>query len=273
MELGLRDKRVLITGGSKGIGRQTALTMVQEGAEVALVARTLATLESARQWIRDVVPDARVTVISADLTGEAAAQRAVDEAIRAMGGVDILVNCAGAAPGRLLEEIDDETWAVALGLKFLGYVRMVKAVMPHFVERGGGVIVNVIGNDGVKPSFWELTGTAANAAGLAAMQALADQYGRYGIRIVSVNPGPVDTGRWDTLTEAYARDMNLSVQEADRLAKSSIAFGRIATPQEVADVVTFLASDRARFVHGTSLTIDGNQRKALMDVWQRPNHS
>jgi 3-oxoacyl-[acyl-carrier protein] reductase len=98
------------------------------------------------------------------------------------------------------------------------------------------------------------------------MQALADQYGRNQVRIVSVNPGPVDTGRWDTLTQAFARDKNISVERADTVAKESIAFGRIATPQEVANVVTFLASDRASFVHGTSFTIDGNQRKAMMDI-------
>jgi len=143
---------------------------------------------------------------------------------------------------------------------------MAKAIVPHFLGRGHGVIVNVIGNDGVKPSYWELTGTAANAADLAVMQALADPYGRNNIRINSVNPGPVDTGRWDNLTAAFAHDKNLSIEKADRVAKESMAFGRICTPREVANVVVFLASDRASFVHGTAITIDGNQRKAIMDV-------
>jgi len=111
-----------------------------------------------------------------------------------------------------------------------------------------------------------LTGTAANAADLAVMQALADQYGRNNIRINSVNPGPVDTGRWDSLTAAFAHDKNLPIEEADRVAKASMAFGRICTPQEVANVVVFLASDCASFVHGTVMNIDGNQRKAIMDV-------
>ena len=266
MDLGLAGKNVLITGGSKGIGRQTALTMAKEGARLALVARSASDLEVARVHILQENPDALVVWSSADLQKESDANRAVTDTIEKLGSIDVLVNCAGAAPGRLLLEIDEETWAMALGLKFLGYVRMVKAVIPHFLQQGQGVIVNVIGNDGVKPSYWELTGTAANAAGLATMQALADQYGRNQVRIVSVNPGPVDTGRWDTLTQAFARDKNISVERADTVAKESIAFGRIATPQEVANVVTFLASDRASFVHGTSFTIDGNQRKAMMDI-------
>ncbi len=266
MDLNLRGKVALITGGSKGIGRQVALTFAREGANVALCARTQADLEQARSRILDAVPDCDIFTVSADLRSEAGAQKAVQAAVEHFGGIDILVNCAGAAPGRLLSDITDETWHEALALKFLGYVRMAKYTIPHFLERGHGVIVNVVGNDGVKPSYWELTGTAANAADLAVMQALADQYGRNNIRINSVNPGPVDTGRWDSLTQAFARDLELSVEDADRRAKGSIAFGRICTPQEVANVVVFLASDCASFVHGTMLTIDGNQRKAIMDV-------
>jgi NAD(P)-dependent dehydrogenase (short-subunit alcohol dehydrogenase family) len=266
MDLNLQSKVVLITGGSKGIGRQVALTFAQEGANVAICARTQADLELAKNRILAVAPTCDVCTIAADLRSEAGAQQAVKAAVEHYGAVDILVNCAGAAPGRLLLDISDETWQEALALKFLGYVRMAKATVPHFLQRGHGVIVNVIGNDGVKPSYWELTGTAANAADLAVMQALADQYGRNNIRINSVNPGPVDTGRWDTLTAAFARDKNISVEEADGVANKSIAFGRICTPQEVANVVVFLASDCASFVHGAVVNIDGNQRKAIMDV-------
>ncbi|QBD77629.1 SDR family oxidoreductase [Ktedonosporobacter rubrisoli] len=266
MDLHLQGKVALITGGSKGIGRQVALTFAQEGAHVVLCARTPADLELARSTIEAIAPNCKVCTVEADLRSEEGAQKAVNAALDYFAGVDILVNCAGAAPGRLLSEIDDETWHEALALKFLGYVRMIKSIVPHFLKRGSGVIVNVVGNDGVKPSYWELTGTAANAADLAVMQALADQYGRYNIRINSVNPGPVDTGRWDSLTAAFARDKDISLEVADSVAKQSIAFGRICTPQEVANVVVFLASERASFVHGTSLTIDGNQRKAIMDV-------
>ena len=266
MDLNLQGKVALVTGGSKGIGRQVALTFAKEGARVAICARTPADLERAQAGIVDTVPGSDVRTIPTDLRHEAGAQKAIEGAIEYFGGVDILVNCAGAAPGRFLADIDDEIWHEALALKFLGYIRMAKVTIPHFLQRGHGVIVNVIGNDGVKPSYWELTGTAANAADLAVMQALADQYGRYNIRINSVNPGPVDTGRWNSLTQAFARDKHLSIEEADRLAKQSIAFGRICTPQEVANVVVFLASDCASFVHGAVINIDGNQRKAIMDV-------
>lgn len=266
MDLNLQGKVALVTGGSKGIGRQVALTFAQEGANVAICARNPDDLEKAKNQIREAVPTCNVYTISADLRNEGGAQKAIEAAVEHFGGVDILINCAGAAPGRLLTDIDDAQWNESLALKFLGYVRMARFMIPHFLQRGHGVIVNVIGNDGVKPSYWELTGTAANAADLAVMQALADQYGRNNIRINSVNPGPVDTGRWENLTKAFARDKNISIEKADRVAKESIAFGRICIPQEVANVVVFLASDCASFVHGAVVNIDGNQRKAIMDV-------
>src|SRR2546426_1109259 len=162
--------------------------------------------------------------------------RVVNAAVTHFGGIDVLVNNAGAAPGGLLLDLTEEDWALALQLKFLGYVRCMRAVIPHMLKRGGGRIVNIVGNDGVKPSYLELTPSAANAADLAVSQALAEQYGRHNILINAINPGPVSTDRWDGLVRAYARDKGLSVEEASRRAIQSIPLGRIATPQEGADV-------------------------------------
>jgi 3-oxoacyl-[acyl-carrier protein] reductase len=269
MDLGLKEKVVLITGGSKGIGRQTALTMLREGAKVAVVARSEEGLEEAKQFFHTEVPNGEVLTVSADLQNEEGAVSAVKKAVDHYGRIDILVNCAGAAPGGLLLDLTEEDWDFAMGLKFRGYVRMTKATIPQFLKQKEGVIVNVVGNDGVKPSWWELTGTAVNAADLAVMAALADQYGNENIRINCVNPGPVDTGRWETLVEAYSRDMNISVDVANEQADKSMPFGRIATPQEVADVVTFLGSERASFVHNSVVNIDGGQMKSILDMKQQ----
>lgn len=269
MDLGLKNKVALITGGSKGIGRQVAKTFVQEGASVSLVARSEETLEKAKEMLQSEKSDAQVLTVSADLQTEQGAIQAAQKTIDEYGKIDILINCAGAAPGGLLLDLTEEDWDFAMGLKFRGYVRMAKVVIPHFLKQKQGVIVNVVGNDGVKPSWWELTGTAVNAADLAVMSALADQYGPDNIRINCVNPGPVDTGRWETLTEAYARDMGISIDEANEFAERSMPFRRIATPQEVADVVVFLASDRASFVHNSVINIDGGQKKAILDIKQQ----
>lgn len=154
----------------------------------------------------------------------------------------------------------------SLNLKFMGYVRSCKAVLPHMRERGSGSIVLVVGNDGLKPSHWELTPGAANAADQNFASAIAEQYGPHGLRVNTVNPGPVDTERWQGLEKQMAKDRGVSQQEAHDLAVSSIPLGRICKPEEVADLVAYVASERASFVNGAHIPVDGAQRKALMDV-------
>lgn len=265
MDLGLAGRVALVTGGSLGIGRATALGLAREGCALAIVARRQGPLAEAAERIRGET-GAEVLAVPADLTRDEDARRAVDTAAQRYGGLDVVVNCAGAAPGGLLEGLTEEQWLQGLQLKFLGYVRVTRAALPHLLRRGGGAIVNVVGNDGIKPAYWEIVPGAANAAGLNLTQAIAEQYGPRGIRINAVNPGPVDTGRWDGLVRQMARDKELSYEEADRLSRSSLPLGRLCRPEEVADVVLFLASQRASYVNGAMVTVDGGQRKALMDA-------
>ena len=193
-------------------------------------------------------------------------QREIVEAtVARFGRIDVLVNNAGAAPGGLLLDLTEEDWHKALELKFLGYVRCMKAVIPHMLRQGGGRIVNIVGNDGVKPIGVELTPSAANAADLAVTVALAEQYGRHTICINAINPGPVATERWDGLIGGIARIRQISVAEAQKRAEVSIPLGRICTPEEVANVAVFVASERASFMNGAVITLDGGQRKALLD--------
>ena len=147
----------------------------------------------------------------------------------------------------------------------MGYVRCTKAVLPHMQRRGHGRIVNLIGNDGIKHSYWEIAPGAANAAGQNLTLSLASQYGEKNISFVAVNPGPVRTERWAGLVKAMARDMNLTVEEADKLAPASIPLGRIAETEEVANLCVMLASPLMHFVNGTQIEIDGGQQKPLMD--------
>jgi len=126
--------------------------------------------------------------------------------------------------------------------------------------------VLVVGNDGLKPSYWEMTAGVANAADINFASSVAEQYGRYGVRINTVNPGPVNTDRWDGLEKAFARDKKVDQARAHELAISSIPFHRICEPHEVASLVVFLASPRAAFINGAHIPIDGAQRKALMDI-------
>jgi len=267
VDLKLLGKKALVTGASMGIGKAIALVLAREGCDVALCAREPGRLAAAAEDIRQA-SGREVLAVTADLTQAAAAQNFVDTAAAHFGRIDILVNNAGAAPGGVIEHLTEDDWALALQLKFMGYVRCTKAALPYMVKQKKGRIVNLIGNDGVKESYWEIAPGAANAAGQNMTRALAMQYGKHNISFCAVNPGPVRTERWDGLVKAMARDMKLSYAEADQLAPRSIPLGRIAETEEVANLVAYLASDLAHFVNGTMIEIDGGQQKAMMDSFR-----
>jgi 3-oxoacyl-[acyl-carrier protein] reductase len=265
MDLGLEGRVALITGGSKGIGYASALGLAREGVQVAICARGRDRLQQAVQDIaaqtgREILP------VVADMNSQTDAERFVETARQHFGRVDILVNCAGSSPGGVLERLEEAHWMESLNLKFLGYVRSTKAVVPHMKTQHWGRIVNVIGNDGIKPIYFELTPGAANAAGINFTLAIAEELAPYGITVNAVNPGPVDTERWWGLVRTMAHGRQISAEAANALAVKSIPIGRLCTAEEVANVVVFLASERASFVTGASIAIDGAQRKALMDT-------
>ena len=264
MDLKLNGKSALITGGSEGIGKGIAIGLAKEGASISICARREDVLETAAQEIRDST-GAKVIAIPTDLTDDDQARNFVERSIKELGSADILVNNAGSSPGGILENLSEKDWEQSLQLKFMGYVRCLRYVLPTMVKQNAGRVINLIGNDGVKPSYWEIAPGAANAAGQNLTLSLAGQYGKHNISFVAINPGPVRTERWTGLVNAMARDMNLSFEEADKLAPSSIPLGRIAEVEEVANLCVMLASPLAHFVNGTQIEIDGGQQKPLMD--------
>ena len=251
MELNLQGKSALITGGSKGIGRAVADALAAEGCDLHLAARDAAVLETAAAELAEKF-GTKVEVHATDLS-----QRAnVEDLAAKCVGVDILVNNAGAIPGGTIDDIDDDRWREGWDLKVFGYITMTRALYGAMCERGAGVIVNVIGVAGEVPDARYICGSAANAALMILTQSLGAVSVDHGVRVVGVNPGPISTDRMRTLMETKAE-----AEYGDRTRWQGflghLPYGRSGTPQEVADVVAFLASERASYVSGTVVPIDG----------------
>ncbi len=251
MDLQLAGKRVLITGGSKGIGQAIAELLATEGCDLHLVARDGAALEEIATALRARFP-VQVETMAADLSTDAAVRAVADWA----GEIDILVNNAGAIPPGTLTAIDDEAWRKAWDLKVFGYISLSRAVYPTMAMRKQGVIVNVIGAAGqwLPPGY--IAGATGNAALMAFTKALARGSHADGIRVVAINPGPVQTKRLETMQRANAK-RELGDAERWREMFKTMPFGRAAKPSEIAAAVAFLASPLSGYTSGTVLTIDG----------------
>jgi 3-oxoacyl-[acyl-carrier protein] reductase len=270
MDLQLAGKTVLITGGSRGIGLAVAKGFAAEGSRVAITARNEDSLRSAAAEIKDAT-GSDVLVFPGDWTDGDDAERVVAATLEKFGHLDVFVPNAGAAAPGDFESMTDERWMGSLNLKFMGHMRGCRAVLPHMVERGHGVVTMVVGNDGLKPPFAEIVPGACNAADINVASSLAEKYGYKGIRVNTINPGPVATTRWDWVEETISEERGLPMEHVRKLTLASLPLGYICTPEEVANVVVFMSSSAASYVNGAHIPVDGAQRKALMYADQHFN--
>lgn len=250
MDLGIKGRTALITGGSKGIGLFIAERLAEEGCNLVLVARGLEDLERARQDLQKFPVD--VHIWQADLSQEASV-RAV---AAAFPGVDILVNNAGAIQTGTLEEIDDALWRSYWDLKVYGYINLTRAYYTLMKARGRGVIINIIGAAGERMRHDYIAGTTGNASLMAFTKALGAASPDHGIRVVGVNPASVLTDKTLISFRKKAREKFGDEQRWKELTASK-PFGRTITPLEISAVVAFLASDLAGYMSGTVVTVDG----------------
>jgi len=255
MDLGLDGKVVLVTGGSKGIGLACARAFAAEGAKVAIASRSQENLDRAREELAKEGVDA--FAVAADLTRAEAASAMAAAAEKALGPIDVLVNSAGAAKRHALEEYDSHAWHHGMEAKFFPYVHAMDAVRPGMIERRRGAIVNIVGTGGKRGQPTHLAGGAANAALMLVTVGWANALGRHGIRLNVINPAATYTGRVQQALALEAKAQNVSEAEALKRLEAAIPLGRYGHPEEVAAVAVFLASDKASYVSGAVIPMDG----------------
>lgn len=260
MDLQLTGKKILITGASQGIGEGLAFAFAEEGCDLHLTARSADKLDELRREIQER-QQVKVTVTAVDMTVEGACEQIVAEA----GDVDVLINNAGVIPSGTLFDIDGKKWRDGWALKGFGYADMIRLVYPRMKQRGGGVILNNIGNGGevCDPNYIE--GAAGNASLMALTRALGGVSLDDNIRVVGVNPGPVDTSRIYNMLKKFAENR---LGDADRYEEllERYPLGRPAKVHEITDLFLFLASFRSGYTSGTVFTVDGGiaSRRAVV---------
>ncbi len=251
MELGLKGKWALITGGSRGIGLGAAKMLAQEGCNLHLAARSKEDLEAARKAITAAHP-VEVRCHPADLSKSANAVALAREC----GDVDFLVNNAGAIPQGTLDTLDDATWKQSWDLKVFGFIDITREIYKRMRERRSGVIVNVIGAAGERPVASYIAGSMGNAALMAMTRALGAESPEFGVRVVGINPGGTATDRAvNRLRERATRELGNAERWQELVSKSP--FGRMATVEEIGALVAFLCSPLSGYTTGTIITVDG----------------
>ena len=259
MELGLSGKVALITGGSDGLGKATATAMGREGVRIAVCARNPERLERAADDIRDIT-GIEVLALPADVSDAGQIERFVDEAVRRFRRIDILVNNAGESAGGPLLETDDAIWQGDLDTKLFGALRCSRLAIPHMIEAGGGRIINVTSIGGKQPEAATGPTTISRAAGIALTKAMSREFAPHGILVNTVCIGLARSGQFRREWEALqAEGTDLTEDEFYEQAGAGVPLGRIGTAEEVADLITFLASERASFITGTAINVDGGE--------------
>ena len=253
MDLGLKDKIVLITGGSKGIGYACAELFLSEGARVAICSRSQANIDTALSKLSGA------RGYAADLTSDEQALGVVEKVEAEIGPIDILVNSAGAAMRTPVQDLTPSIWRAAMEAKYFSYINVLDPVIKRMGGRGSGAVINIIGNGGKIASPTHLAGGAANAALMLASVGLANAYAGQGVRVVGLNPGLTETDRVAEGLKASAKLAGSTEEEALADALRRIPIGRMADPVDIANVVAFLSSAKASYITGVVISMDGAQ--------------
>jgi 3-oxoacyl-[acyl-carrier protein] reductase len=270
MDLGLRGRTCVVTGASSGIGRATALQLCAEGANVILVARGEERLRAVTEEAAHAAESAggAAAALVLDVTAEDAGERMLATAAERFGSLDVLVNNAGAARWRDLDDVPDEDWRFQYELNVMAPLRAMRAAIPAMAARGWGRVVNVCSTAGKRPSAAMAEYSVAKAAELSLSRLFADRYAKSGVLVNAIAPGPVEAEMW--MEEGGLLDQSRELsgagtrEEALAEAGSKRPIGRLAQPEEIASAIVFLCSERASYVAGAAWSVDGGTVQVII---------
>jgi 3-oxoacyl-[acyl-carrier protein] reductase len=253
MDLGVRDRVCVVTGASRGVGLEISRRLAAEGARVLMVAR-------GEERLRAAADELGADWIAADITDAGCDERIVATCAEQLGGIDVLVNNAGTSEARPLDEVTDDEWRAQYELHVMAPMRLMRTAAPRMAERGWGRIVNVSSSSGKRPSQTNAAYSVTKAALLSLSRVFADAYAARGVLVNAVAPGPVASELWldeGGMADQLAAASGSTRDEVIEGAKAKIPLGRMSSPEEIADVVAFLCSERASTVSGAAWSADG----------------
>ncbi len=256
MDLGLKDRVVMLTGGSRGIGRAAAAAFAAEGARLAVCSRNGEELRAALK--AEGLPEDRVLAVQADVGRAAEVDAFVRATLDRFGTVDVLVNNAGAGLPAAFEDLPDDRWEAVLDQNLWSAIRVTRAVLPALKAAGGGRIINIAALSGVRPRLGQVASNVAKAGVVSLTKSLAAELAPHKILVNAVCPGMVFTTRWAQRVAKMAKEQGISEEEAKyRMAGYGIPLGRFGDPAESAGIIVFLASRHATYITGTAIEVDG----------------
>ena len=256
MDLGLKGKVAIVTGGSEGIGRAAAQSLGREGAAVVVCARRADVLQRAADSIAEAT-GAEIVPVAADVRNAQDIDHLVQSAVDRFGRLDILVNNAGTSAAGAFESVTDDAWQTDLDLKLFAAIRATRAALPHLREAGGGSIVNVLNIGAKQPAARSVPTSVSRAAGMALMKALSRELAADNIRVNGINIGLIKSGQHERRWQASGSPGTLEEFYVDHARHSGIPLGRVGEAEEVGDLIAFLCSNRGAYISGVSINVDG----------------
>lgn len=262
MDLGLNQKVALVAASSQGLGKAAALSLAKEGARLVMCSRDEQRLNAAAEEIKSMT-GADVLPVCGDVTRPNEIDHVVQQAVNRFNRIDILVNNAGGPPAGKLSKLTDEEWGKGFELTMMSMIRMTRAVLPFMQNQQWGRVISIVSLSAKQPIDDLLISSTLRPGILGISKVLANQYGMHGITVNTVCPGYILTQRQKDLGAVRSKEKDISLEEYLKESAQQIPVGRLGNPEELGDVIAFLASERASFINGANILVDGGQAKGV----------